>query len=234
MDATLSDFWWLDNNQLDRFTFLEFGYHEPVDNSQSPSIQSQKCQIADIDKYRSEYQNINVHRSLKLADNPSNGQEIIGPFLVDIDNDDNLGATQNIAKQTLEYLIPQYNLSPVSDFRVFFTGHKGFNIEAKPSSLKIGNNANQYESLYRRKRRDIIDYLRKRNNITKDEFNGFDNYVDNNKTLIDVKHEFTRLHNSFNSWVGDNGKIIYRKKIELSYQDLFEASIEDILNSSEM
>ena len=230
MCATLSDFWWLDNNQLDRFSFLEFGYHEPVDNSQTPSIQPQKCQIADIDRYRSKYQNINVHRSLKLADNPSNGEVIIGPFLIDIDNDDSLEAAQEITKQTIQYLTKQNYLSPMKDFRIFFTGHKGFNIEIKPQSIAVYDLSYDEETLYGGKRLIIISYLRKLNNIDVK----CRNFVDNEGTIIDRIHNYVRLHNSINSWVEDNGEIISRKKIELSSQDLLNKSIEDIRTLSEV
>lgn len=229
MGAKLSDFWWLDEDQLGRFTYLKFGHNEPVDDSTSPYIKPQKCRISTIDELRSEFQNINIHRSLELSDSPSNGEKLVGPFLIDIDNENNnLESARNIIKQTLEYLTTQLYKSPVVDFRLFFTGHKGFNIEIKPSLLEINNYSNQYESLYRKKRRDIIDYLHKKNDIPENHHN----FVDNNDTIIDVKHCFVRLHNSINSWVGDDGKIISRKKIELSYQEIFEMSIEDIITTS--
>lgn len=240
MCATLSDFWWLDNNQLDRFSFLEFGYHEPVDNSQTPSIQPQKCQIADIDRYRSKYQNINVHRSLKLADNPSNGEVIIGPFLIDIDNDDSLEAAQEITKQTIQYLTKQNYLSPMKDFRIFFTGHKGFNIEIRPMVLNISGQIPDQIRLSNNIQVNIINHLRNIHYVQCETINAVDDFgtiIDStygSRYFPELKHPYTRLHNSINSWVGDNGKITSRKKIELSYQDLLNKSIEDIIAVSEV
>jgi hypothetical protein len=86
------------------------------------------------------------------------------------------------------------------------------------------------ETCYREKRRDIINYLHEINDIPKNHYN----FVDNNETVIDVQHDYIRLHDSINSWVGDNGKIVSRRKIELSYQDLLEKSIEDIVVASEV
>ena len=120
MGGSSSDFWWLTQSQLDRFNYLELGYSKPVDDSTRPIIREQKCHVTEIEAFRSKYQNTNVFRSLKLSDNLSTGQEIIGPFLVDIDNESDLDASRIVAQQVLEYLIEQLNLSPISDLRIFF------------------------------------------------------------------------------------------------------------------
>jgi len=230
MGGTLSDFWWLERDQTNKFTYLELGHNEPVGGSTSPNIKLIKCQSTSIDEFRSEYQNINLYRSLKLSENPTNGTEITGPFLVDIDNENDLEAAQQITKQTVQYLTTQNNLSPVRDFRIFFTGHKGFNIEIKPQSIAVYDLSYDQETLYGEKRIIIIRYLRKLNSIDIK----CRNFVDNNGTIIDLIHNHVRLHDSINSWIDNNGKVISRRKKELIYTELFNKSITDICDSGEL
>jgi hypothetical protein len=225
----LSDFWWLDSDQFNIFNYLILGHSDPVDDLTGPNIIPQKCQITALDAYRITYQNTNIYRSLKLSDRPLNGQEIVGPFLIDIDNENNLEASQSITKQTLEYLINQYNLSSENYLRIFFTGHKGFNIEILPKVLTIRYLNDDLVTIYRKNRRNITTYLRTKNNIT----NNILNYVDNEGTIIDTIHDYVRLHNSINKWIDSNGNELSRKKIELTYQDLISKSITDITFESE-
>lgn len=238
MGGLLSDFWWLDQNQLDKFTYLELGHSEPVDDLTRPTIQAQKCQMATIDEFRSKYYNTNIYRSLMLWDTSMDGRGILGPFLVDIDNENDLNASHTIVKQLLNYFINDIGLI-IDNIRILFTGHKGFNIEIRPKVLNIYGSISDQVGLSHKILDKIRDDLRKYNkvqNMTLD-------VVDNKGTIIDLtyggkysvelKHPYIRLHDSINSWLGNNGETKSRRKIELSYQDLFEISIEEILLKSE-
>ena len=238
MVGSLSDFWWLEQNQLDNFTYLELGHNEPVDDLTCPTIQAQKCQITKIDEFRSKYHNINIHRSFMLWDASVDGQGIFGPFLVDIDNDNDLNASHMIVKQLLNYLINNIGLT-AKDLRIFFTGHKGFNIEIRPKSLKIYGSVPEQIKLSSKILDSIIDNLRQKNVVQDSTINA----VDDNGTIIDrlygdrfyykLKHPFVRLHDSINKWVSSDKRFVSRKKIELSSQELLQKSIREILSENE-
>ena len=135
-----SDFWWLGPGQTDRYTYLELGHSEPVDDYAAPIIHAKVYHITDMDKFRGSFQNTNIYRSLKISDASLNGDEILGPFLVDIDNEgEDLDDTQGVTKQAVEYLITQLKLS-FDDLHIFFSGHKSFNKVYRLSYTKAEEN----------------------------------------------------------------------------------------------
>ena len=135
-------------------------------------------------------------------------------------------------------MITKVNLA-LGDLRIFFTGHKGFNIEIRPEALKIYGSVPEQIKLSSKMLDVIIDNLREKNVVQDSTISA----VDGNETIIDwlygdrfnykLKHPFLRLHDSINRWVEHDGKIISRKKIVLTYQDLFKKSIREILSESE-
>lgn len=211
---------------MTKITYLELGYNKPVNEETCPDIHIKKCHISTINGFRKKHQNTNVYRSLKLY-NTDNEQVIIGPFVVDIDNDRDLNASYVIVKQVLNYLINK-GLN-ANDFRIFFTGHKGFNVEIKPLVLNIHGSVTDQSYLYDKYRCIIVDYLRNLNGV----YCSIRNCVDNQETVIDKIHDYIRLHDSINRWISDNGVTISRKKIELTYQGLFSKSINEIITLAE-
>lgn len=238
MGGSLSDFWWLTQNQLDRFTYLELGHSEPVDDSTRPVIQAQKYHINTIDAFRNKYHNTNIYRSLKLSDGLSANEEIIGPLIIDIDNENSLGASLVVTRQVLTYLLKQLRLSPTCDLRIFFTGHKGFNIEIRSDALGLTEKISEHIKHSSQILDIIIRDMRRINNVN----DICRNSVDNNNTVVDriygdkynyqLKHPFIRLHDSINKWVKSSSELISRKKIEIKPHDLTDMSITDITSKS--
>jgi hypothetical protein len=68
MGATLSDFWWLNDDQLNRFIYLLLDHREPEDDLELPTKRVNKCRISSIDEFRNKHKNINVYRGLELSD----------------------------------------------------------------------------------------------------------------------------------------------------------------------
>jgi hypothetical protein len=241
----VNDFWWLDENLLSKFSYLELGHCE----SSGLIGQIQKSHVADIDVYRSKFDNINVHRSLKLSDKLNDGQEILGPFIIDIDNENNLEAAYLITKQISAFLT-SISVTP-ADFRIFFSGHKGFNVEIKPEAVQLSGSIPEQIISSSKKLEESINYLREINNVptyltlpngTKTK--NITNTVDTSDTIIDkiygdkssykLKHPFLRLHDSINAWIDNRNNLISRKKIVLTYQELCNKSITDILSMSQV
>jgi hypothetical protein len=253
VDSLVTDFWWLSNNaSIDELLVGVGNHRNAADDTDIPPLSSwyrsvnqdslsnnvEYYPIAFINKWRILCKNTNIYRSLKIFDCNTQQAIFLGPFLVDIDNESDLDASQNVAKQVLEYLTKKLKL-PLNDLRIFFTGHKGFNIEIRPEALKICGSATNQIKLSSKKLDEVINYLRENNKVQ----DSTKNIVDCQGTVIDriygdrfdykLKHPYIRLHDSINRWVGCNGKVISRKKIEVTYQDLFDKSAIEISQESE-
>ncbi len=253
MADLVSDFWWLPKNADIDNLLVGVGNHiDVVDNEDIPPISSwyrsinkdslsntiEYYSIAFLGKWRIRCKNTNVYRTLKVFDCKTKEAIFLGPFLVDIDNKENLDAAQGVAKQVIEYLIAKFKHTK-SDLRIFFTGNKGFNIEMRPETCDICGSVPDQIKLSYKNLDNIITSLRINNNVQDSTLN----IVDGQRTVIDriyanrfgykLKYPFIRLHNSINRWVGGNGKVISRKKIELTSQELIGKSIVEILSESE-
>jgi len=231
-----SDFWWLTSEEATKYKYLYVCSHEPYsDEPNSNRIPSsdygyysldESGQLSrDIKYYPLEYvyywrkrnDNINVFRSVGLFSAEQNGDELYGPFLIDIDRQEKLsrGYVQNLNKalEDARQLIKEYLREfEETDFRIFFTGHKGFNIEVHPHALGIvslGKRGQQFSDI----RKDI-------NRIYGDRF-------------VDNMHDEIRLHDSINRWVANDGKLMSRMKFELSLHELNTMTVEEICRKSE-
>jgi hypothetical protein len=236
MVRSLTDFWWLDDNERRKFAYLELCHSELKDDLTYPFKQKQTIRVTKINEYREKYGNTNIFRSLILKDSLTEEQEILGPFIIDIDNDNGengLEATRKITQQISDYLINDYIKE--NDFRILFSGHKGFNIEIRPEVIGVTGSISE-QILKSRKTLDvIISYLRQKNRVSEQVIN----FVDQLGTTIDkvygdrfnneLKHSFIRLHNSINTWKAENNTIISREKIELPYREFQNKSLREIL-----
>ena len=93
------------------------------------------------------------------------------------------------------------------DYRIFFTGHKGFHIEVQPEAIRMSPNVGRWQHF---------------ENIRKDINRLFGN------TFIDKLHPHVGLHNSINSWIDYYGKRVDSMNFEVSINELFNLSAEDI------
>lgn len=235
-----SDFWWLDSSQGTKL-YAELGHHRPIRDDEDPcSIQwdTKTCLINQLNHWRERFQNTNVYRSLKITTAPVDGEQLVGPFLVDIDNDnEDLDDALVVARNTFQFLQDRFGVD-VNNIRIFFTGQKGFNLEVHPQAFGIhGSIGDQL--------RNSADSLRQ---ITEGLRQGKSwqtiNQVSHAGTVIDqiygsrysgyrLKHPYIRLHGSLNSWIMSDRRTKIRMKIELSVDELDKVTAREIIAKSE-
>ena len=236
-DNELSDFWWLSSDERENYNHVYFCYQEPYsdeDHSEKEPLNVSRYFGLDSDLnlttkqkyYPLEYisfwkqhnNSINVFRSFGLFDENLSSDILYGPFIMDIDREDNKdyqGYKQDI-KQALEdvrTLVNKYlNTYKENEYRIFFTGHKGFHIEVCPEVLNISKSENRYEK---------FNSIRKKINSVFGE------------RFIDKIHDEIRLHNSINRWIAYDGKIMNRMKFELTVNDISNMTADEICKKSE-
>lgn len=217
---------------------MELVHHHPLrdvdDAPTSAFLQPRLTLIRDINMWRDSHCNINVYRSLSIWSDESKTMELFGPFILDIDNENNdLEDALQITRQAI-HVVCSHNGND-GDIRVFFTGHKGFNIEILPSAIGITGTIRQQKTLRELKRRDIIQKLRQGKNLgssSKDcSIPLGSNSVTANGTSIDQNQDYTRLHNSINKWIQD-GTAKAREKTEFTIAELYNLSLEQIIAKS--
>ncbi len=165
-----------------------------------------------ISQWKAKFKSINVFRSFALFSTDTDGEEIIGPFLLDIDRtfekDGGYLADLGKALEDTRSLINEYcsNLKD-EDYRILFTGHKGFHIEIHPRVISMPPNVDRWQH-FKNKRKEIN--------------NRFGN------AFVDKFHSHVRLHNSINSWIDYSGQRIYSMNFEVNTNELFSLTVEDI------
>lgn len=209
------------------------GWAHSVNWQNEDSKQFKRYPLSFISDWRSRWDNRNVYRTMRLWRQSGNAEAIAGPFLVDIDNEnEDLDDTLEIARQAFAWMAGTWKLTPDQDVRIFFSGRKGFNIEVVPASLGITGNIEQQISASAEYRDTIIRELKGRNGLHSD--NG--NTVSAHGTVIDrvyslgfgLTHPYTRLHDSFNCWLSDDVQNC-RRRIRIPCTELGKLTIESIL-----
>lgn len=228
----LTDFWWLTPEQANKYVYVELVCHQPLtDEDDAPYNDFNNpsfAKIQNIPKWCNTYQNTNIYRSLKIWPDNLKKEVLSGPFVIDIDNDDNLIDALNVTRKVVGCVFNSYNLKE-SDIRLFFTGHKGFNIEVLPSAFELAGAQSEQDNKAERIRKKIISELR-RNAESTSELGQCSNIVSEQGTIIDPIHNHVRLHDSINKWI-ENG-VQARKKIELTLGELNNLPIEHIITKS--
>jgi hypothetical protein len=235
----LSDFWWLTPDKIAKYKYVQLMHKEPYsdrfDQKQPLDVNTynsldakgnlseavKRYPIDFIEKWKMKCENTNVFRSFSLFSAEHNGDEILGPFLLDIDrqNGSDKGYVMNLnealedtRRLVKDYLYKLCKLKD-NDLRIFFSGHKGFNIEVRPEALGIASLNNRWKQL-RDIRKDINGIFR--------------------ANFIDTIKEHIRLHNSINSWTAIDGNKMNRMKFEVSLYELNNLSADEICAKSEM
>lgn len=216
-----TDFWWLLPEEVRQYRFIELFHQEPYSDEPNtdndplscPMLQSDKRHpLESVNQWKAKFGNINVFRSYALYSSDIEGEEIIGPLLLDIDRtiEQGGGYLPNFDKalKDTRLLVTEYcsNLKD-KDYRIFFTGHKGFHIEIQPKAVGIS---------------PCLDRCQHFKNIRKDINRRFGN------SFIDKFHPHIRLHNSVNSWIDYSGEKVDSVNFEISIDELFSLSAEDI------
>jgi hypothetical protein len=235
-----TDFWWTSQSQKDVDMCVEFGHHDPIREDDQPCSaywEKKTCPLGYLNDWRNKFNNTNVYRSLRVFDGRSGGPELLGPFLVDIDNEcgnleDALCVSQRVAKHMIDS-----HIVDMKDLRIFFTGHKGFNFEIRPQMLAVQGSIQEQIEMSAKILDKIICFLRNGNTWQPT------NQVSIGGTCIDriygnkygygLKHAYVRLHNSINKWITADGQPMARGKIKLTFDDLNKLTIEKIITKSE-
>lgn len=252
----MDDFWWLPENVALGGLLVGVGHHKGVaDSEDMPPLDSwyrsldlegnlsnniRYYPINSLSKWRGACKNTNVYRTLKLFDQNTRKAVFIGPFLIDIDNSsENLDDAQAVTKQIVAYLIKQLKLSS-GDMRIFFSGHKGFNVEVRSETLGINGPIPKQIRLSSGKLNDIITILRNNNNI-QDFVN---NVISSQGTVIDriygdrfgyrLKHPYIRLHDSINKWIRNNGSEMAQMKTALTTEQLCNIEAAELARMAQL
>ncbi len=221
------------------FHYVKLKHNDPV-TSEEPPDKNGKFAIKSIDNincWRLQFSNTNVFRSLLVTKNPQHQDGLLGPFVLDIDNEqENISDALDVTRKAYSYLtdILKINQDAV---RVLFTGHKGFSIEVVPQELKIIGSTEEQIKLSRDITIEIIDYLRGNNHWPTL------NQVSKRLTVIDrvygSKREYClclpyiRLHDSVNAWITSKNTIYRRVKFILSRHEIDKLSSKEIIEKSE-
>ncbi len=157
-----SEFWWLTPKQALKYKYIYVCYQDPYSdepNSERDPYSAPRFFSTDeignlsrlkkyypleyINDWRTKCGNINVFRSFGLSSSEHGNDKLFGPFIIDIDREDGdfgKGYIQNLGKalKDARWLADEYlHQFKENDFRIFFTGHKGFNVEILPSALGL-------------------------------------------------------------------------------------------------
>lgn len=221
-----TDFWWLSPDEVTQHRYVELFHQEPYSDEPNtdksprsrPMLQSDRRYLLEsISQWKTKFSNINVFRSFALYTSDPNGKTIIGPFLLDVDrnreNEPGYVPDHPKALEDTRLLVEKYcfNLKDDEDCRVFFTGHKGFHIEIHPRAIGIPPNVDRWQHFG-----NTIKEINKRFGVA----------------FVDKPHDHVRLHNSVNHWIDHAGEETYSMNFQVSFNDLFSLSAEDILTKA--
>lgn len=235
-----SDFWWLSSSQRSKYKYTEFGHHRPIQDNENPrsvNWDTNTYSVDELECWRDRFQNINIYRALTMATASSGVEEIIGPFLVDIDNgDENLDDALVVTRKTFYLLRDEFRVD-IDSLKIFFTGHKGFNLEIHPKALGIQGSVKDQI----RKSANVLHQITE--SLRRGESWQTTNWVSNVGTVVDqiygdrlcytLKHPYTRLHGSLNKWISSDGKTNTRMKIELTAEELNKLPASEIASRAE-
>jgi hypothetical protein len=216
-----TDFWWLSPEEVRQYRYIDLFHQEPYSDEPNtdknplscPMLQSGKrYPLESVNQWKAKFGNMNVFRSYALYSLDIEGKEIIGPLLLDIDR--TIGQGEGYppdfgkALKDTRLLVKEYcsNLKD-KDYRIFFTGHKGFHIEIQPKAVGISSYLDRWQHF---------------ENIRRDINKRFGN------AFIDKFHSHIRLHNSVNGWIDYSGERVDSMNFKVSIEELFSLSAEDI------
>ena len=235
-----SDFWWLSSSQRSRYQYTEVCHHRPIRDDEDPrsvNWDPNTCSIDELEHWRDRFQNENVYRALKIASASSGVEEIIGPFLVDIDNGDkNLEDALVVTRKTFHLLRDEFRVD-INSLKIFFTGHKGFNLEIRPQALDTRGST--YDQI--RKSANILHHITEA--LRRGKSWQTTNWVSDEGTIVEqiygdrfcytLKHPYIRLHGSLNMWITSDGKPMTRMKFELTVDELNKLPVTEIVSRAE-
>jgi len=247
--ASLSDFWWMTNQQRGRFTFMRVTHHSPSDNSSrlddSAFLETagDVLSSSELEKYCVDHGRTNLHRYLMVWDSPSCERGLPGPQLLDIDIEpsdlssnrelDGLDMALSVTRDIVRFVLPDaLHFSPET-FRVYFSGQKGFHVEIVPDAVAEWLSRPSPSTLCELQRqqhnfrREVIRCLEHRNWHIRHNCNwvvgpGY-------RVVLDRLHSYLRLHWTVNAWLQD-GQLMRRLVMPLTLKQLNTFTIEKIVS----
>ena len=194
----LSDFWWLPPEERTKFSYVDVYCQSPYSDQLNTNITPTSCGLrnygrhsyASLESWKTSHKNTNIFRSLKVFSiNNDDAESRTGPLILDIDRIDETsqGYIPNIEQALKDVrLLVSKCLSTLraEDYRVIFSGHKGFHVEINPNSLNIPQNEKTLNN-FRQVRKNVNNML------------GY--------SFVDQIHEHLRFHDSVNSWIDNVG-----------------------------
>jgi hypothetical protein len=161
-----------------------------------------------LSRWRELHRNVNVHR--RFAVTATDGTELLGPVLLDMDCEEEIMGTEHTlvgrrsdlaAAQRLTCLVVEKLGAGIAqdDLRVFFSGRKGFHVELRPSALGIVGTRQQQMDLAGKWEAAFLD------NLEFPESCCIDRVFRAPRRLrgsyeIKTYHPAIRLHDSLNCW----------------------------------
>lgn len=249
-----SDFWWLPEKEDINRLLTGLGHREIINERDDPRLADWWFSegppslfhsggplhpISYLHTWRQLWNNTEIYRSLKLVRDEKG--RIVGPFLLDIDSTHRTRGNQThdiedallVAKRCLGYLLEKFNLTQ-RDYRVFFSGRKGFSIEVRPESIGAPNGYRQRLRFFDTLNADITAEVLGQANKT--EKGTMIDKVLRTETWTgesDLHHPFLRIHNSINSWTDATGRPVHRMKIEVEPDRIGRIDASEVIRESE-
>jgi len=248
------DFWWLGSREGLTSLWVGFGHTEDLPQFDEPaeilpSIRTYDlrspdplCAVDALDSLRDERHAINVFRTLCVFD--ESGQPVAaGPLYLDIDAEARSDGSCDLedaatAARHLLRVLSETGLIDGRDFRILFSGHKGFNVEVRPESLGLLSRPDSWLNW-----REQLEQLRDRARLVGRVIHSDPRAISNGGTIIDsflrigrysgLRRPWLRMENSINSWVSSSDVRIRRMKFRLSEDDLRSMSIDALISESE-
>jgi hypothetical protein len=252
--SELSDFWWLPKIRAKENWLVCVGHHHPLTDDDNPcsikwfqsvgvgrelSYELKKYRLDFLAKWRALCNNTNVYRSLELFPSETGQSEVLGPFLVDIDNSslqdgykENLHDSLLVTRGVVGFLRNHWKLRSF-DIRIFFSGRKGFNIEICPEALGINGSIADQIGLSANKLEEIIKQFGTGSNEVSEEGTNIDRIYGSCRSGYKLKHPYIRLHGSWNEWALNNNMRKARRKIELAFNELDTLTVGEICARAE-
>ena len=250
-----ANFWWGPPSDVANL-MVGLGHTEPLgphddlgdlfqsfDQVKRPSTESVLYRLGFLNEWSQFWKNENIYRSLTLFD--SEGQPArLGPFYLDIDAELNspegsldLIDAANVAQNTVAFFMNS-GVSE-SDIRIWFSGHKGFNVEVRPEAIALDSADPSNTIAWGEKLVEVRNALRSDGLIT----DPAPNVVSSRGTVLDnvfsrfwphlLNHKHLRLGGSKNVWLEANGSKRARLKMPVSFAELQSIPILSIATDAE-
>jgi hypothetical protein len=247
-----ADLWWLPPDVVLGSILVGVGHTEPLGDHDDlgalfqsfgqgglPSTRAKAYTLAQVGRWREAWYDENVYRSLRLFD-LAGRPALLGPFYLDFDADDAPDGTPDLeeaelaARRSIELLRAEG--TDERDFKVWFTGHKGFNVEVRPDAVGVGDGAS-WAGVYA----DVLAKLR-RYGVPQGVATPGINYVSPTVCLDRIfdernpsqpGHTHLRVVGSKNVWLASDGTKRWRVKREVSLDELFKRTAREIAGKVE-